>query len=211
MANGDDTQEARVAQQIREAAEFLEGYDAPWWFAGGRAIDLAQGRAVRRRHGIEVAVLRADQARLRERLAGFRVTAVVGGMTIPWEPGETLSPAVTEVRARHPERFPRPLRFFLQKSHAGLWFHHRKPVITRPLSALGGVTKDGLPHLAPEVVLLDMAAATGPEDEQDFAAALPALSGQARLWLARALRAGYPGHPWIERLSPPRPPVAEEE
>ncbi len=41
---------------------------------------------------------------------------------------------------------------------------------------------------------------TRPQDEQDFAAALPVLDAAQRRWLADALETTYGPHPWLGRL-----------
>jgi hypothetical protein len=65
-------------------------------------------------------------------------------------------------------------------------------VITRDASAI--------PIVRSEVQLLYMATAMEPKHLCDFDAAQPALSDVAATWLAEALAATLPGHPWIARL-----------
>ena len=65
-------------------------------------------------------------------------------------------------------------------------------------------TKDGIPYLRPEAVLLYKAARPGrsarPKDEADFAAVSPHLAADERQWLVGALDTVYPGHPWRDAL-----------
>jgi hypothetical protein len=57
---------------------------------------------------------------------------------------------------------------------------------------------NGIPYLAPEIVLLFKAKhAARDKDAADFARALPLLDAQRRQWLADALRIVHPGHDWL--------------
>jgi hypothetical protein len=61
-------------------------------------------------------------------------------------------------------------------------------------------TAEGIPYLAPEIVLLFKAKHTRPKDEDDFAATVPHL-GEARVrWLVDALERVHPGHRWLDEL-----------
>jgi hypothetical protein len=61
-------------------------------------------------------------------------------------------------------------------------------------------TRDGVPFLRPEGVLLYKAKLQRPKDEQDFASVLPKLDPSARNWLRDALRIAHPDHAWIAAL-----------
>ncbi len=81
------------------------------------------------------------------------------------------------------------------------WLFRRTPAIARPITALGGVTPEGIPYLAPEIQLLYKAKGLRAKDETDFTHALPALSGERRQWLRTALLTVHPDHPWLKRLT----------
>jgi hypothetical protein len=57
-------------------------------------------------------------------------------------------------------------------------------------------TAEGIPFVAPEIVLLFKAKAARPKDESDAAVVLPTLDAAQRAWLAAALDRVHPGHPW---------------
>ena len=80
------------------------------------------------------------------------------------------------------------------------WAFRRNPAIVRPLEAVGRRTADGVPYLDPSIQLLFKAKSSRPKDIADFNAVLAALSSAERVWLARALTATHPGHPWLARL-----------
>src|SRR5690349_11434383 len=51
-------------EDLRAVARWLGDFDAPWWVAGGWAIDLWVGGVSRDHSDIEISILREDQARL---------------------------------------------------------------------------------------------------------------------------------------------------
>jgi hypothetical protein len=59
---------------------------------------------------------------------------------------------------------------------------------------------EGIPYLAPEIVLLFKARHDRPKDQGDFTGVLPLLNPGRRAWLAAALARVHPGHPWISEL-----------
>ena len=75
------------------------------------------------------------------------------------------------------------------------------PVVASDIPGYAGVVRDGLPVLAPEIVLLFKAKQPSAKDEADFGVLEPRLEPAARTWLAGALRTAYAGHRWIEQLA----------
>jgi hypothetical protein len=51
----------------------MRGFHAPWWVAGGRALDLWMGRQTRAHQDVDVAVLRDDQKHLHEAFGGWEL------------------------------------------------------------------------------------------------------------------------------------------
>ena len=72
------------------------------------------------------------------------------------------------------------------------------------MSRVGLRSDDGIPYLAPEVVLLFKSkTSSGKErskDKSDFEEVYLRLEPERRMWLRWALLAVDPSHPWIERL-----------
>ena len=185
----------------RRVARVMEGFPRAWFVAGGWAIDLFLGRETRAHEDDEIAILRADQEEIRRHLAGWTFEKVVSGVREPWREGEELEPPIHEIHARSPGG--EILEILLNEAAGDLWRFRRNLDVARPLLELGLRSADGIPFLAPEVVLLYKAKAPRPCDEQDLAAVLPRLDIGRRGWLLRALEACHPGHPWIARLRPP--------
>jgi hypothetical protein len=88
----------------------------------------------------------------------------------------------------------------LNESARDDWVFRRDMRITRLLSKALCRTPDGVPFLAPEIVLLFKAKDPKPKDQDDFTRARPRLGIRRRLWLRGALETVHPGHPWIARL-----------
>jgi hypothetical protein len=73
----------------------------------------------------------------------------------------------------------------------------RDPSITRPLAEAIDRSRDGIPYLAPELVLLFKAKhSERARDRFDLERALPRLDRQQRRWLSAALERAHPGYEW---------------
>jgi hypothetical protein len=79
-----------------------------------------------------------------------------------------------------------------------MWVCRRDPSLRRPVADAIEHTRDGIPYLAPEIVLLFKAKHVREKDQADLARALPLLEPERRRWLAAALRTVHPDHAWIE-------------
>lgn len=179
--------------------DLLGGLSAPWWIAGGWALDLYAGRRLRRHEDIDVAVLRHDLGALAGQLDGWELHAAVGpGELRRWH-GEALQPHVHELWARPGADEPWACEFLLEDALGDEWRFRRDPRVRLPVGRLGAL-RDGLPLLAPEVALLYKAKAPDATGAADLAAVLPLLDESRRAWLAAALHLAHPGHEWIERL-----------
>ncbi len=188
----------------RGVKALMQGFPRAWFLAGGWALDLYLRRVTRPHEDVEIAVLREDQAAVRDHLAGWAFEKVTpapeGGRREPWRAGERLDPPVHEVHARRGTGEPRELEVLLDEAVEGRWRFRRDARVRRPLPDIGFVGILGVPILAPEIVLLYKAKAPRDVDEADFANALGALAPPRRAWLRKALRTAHPGHPWIARL-----------
>lgn len=117
-----------------------------------------------------------------------------------WDKGEWLDLPVHEIHAQKADRDPSKLEILLNESSGDEWRFRRNLKITRPLSMIGLFSKDGIPFLSPEIVLLYKAKDPTENDEADLNNALEVLRGKRRHWLKQAIQACYPGHPWIDIL-----------
>ncbi|MFD9396352.1 nucleotidyltransferase domain-containing protein [Streptomyces sp. NPDC060000] len=179
----------------------FSGLEAPWWVAGGFAIELAVGHRVRSHGDIDVLLLRRDQHAAQRALPGWQWWAAdPPGSLRPWAAGEVLPVGVHDIWCRPGPDDPWRIQVMLDESCGQEWVSRRDLRVRRPISTLGAASADGVPCLAPDVQLYYKAKAPRPKDEEDFDAALPVLTGQQRRWLIHAIAETYGPHPWIRRL-----------
>jgi Aminoglycoside-2''-adenylyltransferase len=176
----------------------MAGHPAPWWIAGGWAIDLHLGRETRPHADIDVLVLRADLPAIRDRLRGWDLHAAdPPGQLRPWLPSEALPERVHDVWCRPTPEDPWRLQLMIDEAVEGEWIYRQHPHIRRAVAGLRGpASTPGRPVLTPEIQLLHKSRHPRPKDEADFLAVLPALDERQRRWLLDALSLTAPAHPW---------------
>jgi hypothetical protein len=183
-----------------EVFERLGAVDAPWAFAAGWALDLFRGEVTREHEDVEIAVPAGAFHLIRDALAGYEFDVV--GAARRWALSDERAFAVIhQTWARDPMTGSYRLDVFREPHDGDTWICRRDPGIRRPYAEVVRRTPEGLPYVAPEVVLLFKARLMRPKDEQDFAGTLPLLDRPARLWLLESLSRVYPGHAWIGRLA----------
>lgn len=173
----------------------------PWWIAGGYAIELFVGHALRSHGDIDVLLLRRDQQKVHEVLDGWDIQAADPPGTLrPWHAGEWLPVGIQDIWCREHSDAPWRIQVMLDEADGDEWRSRRDARIRRPISSLGLLAEHGTPFLAPEVQLFYKSKRKLPKDEIDFAAALPLLDSDARRWLDEALAVTAPSHPWRTAL-----------
>jgi hypothetical protein len=183
--------DAWEALEPADVAEMLEGFDRPWWIAGGWALDLRLGRRLREHADVDVMILRRDQAELFRFLDRWDLCYATAHQTLqPWN-GEPLELPIHVVWARRPGSDSWTCEFLLDEADGDTWRYRRNRTVELPLARLGDRV------LAPEVVMLYKAKDPGPKEHADFVRVVGALDADARSWLRAALPQG---HPWRERL-----------
>ena len=182
--------------------ELLQGQsEAPWWLAGGYALELFAGRSWRSHDDIDVLVLRRDQHAIQEWLRGWEVYAAdPPGRLRRWRFGEWLAPGVHDLWCRETGDSPWRIQVMLDEAEGDRWVSRRDSRVTCSVESLGLTSAEGIPYLAPEVQLFYKARGVRPKDELDFDTVTPLLSAAQRDWLRDALSATHPGHPWTSRL-----------
>ena len=89
----------------------------------------------------------------------------------------------------------------IREPHDGdTWICRRDETIRFPYNDIILRTEDGIPYLAPELVLLFKAKAVRPKDQADFDATVPRMRLHQRELLAELLEQVHPGHAWLEDL-----------
>lgn len=187
---------------LAEVVSLFSGLPAPWWVAGGYAIELAVGHPVRHHGDIDVLVLRRDQLAAQHALADWEWWAVDPPGTLrPWKQEETLPAHVHDIWCRPTGHHPWRIQIMLDECHGAEWVSRRNSRIRRPAAALGLTTADGTPYLAPEIQLFYKAKGPRRKDQIDFTVTLPHLSTGQRRWLHGAIADTYGAHPWLQQLS----------
>ena len=193
----------------QDAAALFSSLDAPWWIAGGYAIDLFLGRVTRDHDDIDVQVLRRDQHAVRMALDGWDVQEANRTMEVspetwpfrPWVRDSALSSGVHDIWCRPRPEAPWALQLMIADTENDDWLFRRMPHIRRPIASIGRRTQGGIPYIAPEIQLLYKAKEPRGKNEADFLHALPYLDRASRQWLSRALAITHPGHAWLNALS----------
>lgn len=186
---------------LEELKRLFGSVSAPWWVAGGRALDMFLGHETRKHADIEVAVLRRDQLAFREALGKWDVQIAHAGELIPWKQGETITdPERHEIWARETKDGPWRLEVLLEESDGKRWMYRRNTRIGLNVADLGRRDAYGIQFMRPEVALLYKSAARRPVDETDFLYVLPRLDVAQRGWLCGALYTVDPTHRWLERM-----------
>ncbi len=197
----------REVKALLEVAEALGNLRAPFYFAGGWAIDLHLGRVTREHHDIDALVMRRDHLLLHKALKGFSLKKTIPhpdgmppnrGTIVEWPPGDKLELPVHQINAYRAGESQPAFQVMLAESRGSDWIFRRNPDVSMPLSRMGFYPLWGLPYLAPEIVLLFKAKHLEARDRADFDRAIPALSIDARRWLRDAIEKTHPGHEWLK-------------
>ena len=183
-------------------SRLMSSFDAPWWVAGGRALDLWIGRQTRVHQDVDVAILRADQKQLHETLGGWELYyATPDHRLLPYRSDRWLEVPLHGVWARPASDSPWLCEFLLTEHEGQQWVYRRNPAVRKPLDEVGVMSSArGVPILVPEIVLLYKAHELTEKDEADFRSALPHLSPSRKAWLLGTLDETTPNHPWTRRL-----------
>ena len=188
---------------ISEMQAVMAGFPAPWWIAGGWAVDLALGRQTRPHGDIDIAVLRRDQPALFDHLRDWDVQIVASKMFSPWKEDDWLEGGERfQFWVRRGAVTPWAFEVLLEETDGEDWLYRRDARVRLPLARFGTRDAAGIPHVSLPIALLYKSnRLTEARNATDFESALPTLDAAARLWLTSALETIAPGHPWTARLA----------
>jgi hypothetical protein len=182
-----------------EVAHRLTGTTTPWYVAGGWALDLFRGGKTREHGDVEIAVPAARFPEVRTRFPGY-VFDVVGTAQI-WENATPEALAAThQTWLRDPATGNYLLDVFREPHDGDTWICRRDETIRLPYADIIRHTPDGIPYLAPELVLLFKAKHARPKDQADFDGTVPHLTPAQRGTLAELLARVHPEHHWLADL-----------
>ena len=182
-----------------EVAERLAGVSAPWYVAAGWALDLFLGAQTRAHGDIEIAVPAAAFPAIRDRFPGYAFDAAGSGRI--WaEAAPDVLAAVYQTWLRDRATGDYLLDVFREPHDGDTWICRRDETIRLPYRDIIHRTADGIPYLAPELVLLFKGKHARPKDQADFEATLPHLTPSQRQSLAALLTRVYQEHRWLADL-----------
>jgi hypothetical protein len=182
-------------------SSLMRSFHAPWWVAGGRALDLWMGRQTRAHQDVDVAILRDDQKHVHETFGGWELYyATTDHRLVPYRSDHWLEVPLHGVWVRPAYDAPWLCEFLLNEHEDQQWVYRRNPAVRRRLDEVGVKALGGMPILVPEIVLLYKAHEPTEKDEADFRSALPLLTPSRKAWLLEALDETRPNHPWARRL-----------
>jgi hypothetical protein len=182
-----------------EVAQQLAGIATPWYVAAGWALDLFRGRQTREHGDIEIGIPAGTFPEIRGRFPGYIFDAV-GDRRI-WANATPEDLANThQTWLRDPASGRYLLDVFREPHDGDHWICRRDETIRLPYGDIIRHTADGIPYLAPELVLLFKAKHVRSKDQADFDGSLPHLTRHQRETLAGLLARVHPGHPWLAAL-----------
>ena len=176
----------------------LSDLTVPYWIAGGWAIDLAVGRVTRDHADVDIMLLERDEHALQTDLTQVDIQLIGrDGQPGPWPvgrrllagpgPGPRRPVAGPDRLVLHSRNLPLPAEVLLASAVGASWVYYRGArCISRPLADVTR-RRDGIPFLAPEVVLLFKSRSKSDKDQRDVETALPVLSAEQRSWLQDTL------------------------
>jgi uncharacterized protein CbrC (UPF0167 family) len=182
-----------------EVARHLAGIAAPWCVAAGWALDLFRGRQTREHGDIEIAVPAASFPEVRGRFPGYVFDGAGSGRIWADATPDVLA-AVHQTWLRDPATGNYLVDVFREPHEGDTWICRRDETIRLPYRDIIHRTGDGIPYLAPELVLLFKAKHAREKDQADFGATVPYMTTAQRETLAGLLARVHPGHPWLADL-----------
>lgn len=182
-----------------DIAHHLTGIPTPWYIAAGWALDLFRGKQTREHGDIEIAIPAASFPEVRDRFPGYIFDAVDIGRL--WENATPDVLAAThQTWLRDPVTGNYLLDVFREPHDGDTWICRRDETIRLPYRDIIRHTQDGIPYLAPELVLLFKAKHARPKDQADFNETVPHLTAAGRKTLAGLLARIHPEHHWLTAL-----------
>ncbi|MGW3178832.1 nucleotidyltransferase domain-containing protein [Kitasatospora sp. NPDC001119] len=182
-----------------EVAQRLAGIGTPWYVAAGWALDLFRGRRTRAHGDIEIGIPAAGFPEVRDRFPGYAFDAAGSGRIWADAAPEVLA-AVHQTWLRDPATGDYLLDVFREPHDGDTWICRRDETIRLPYREIIHHTRDGIPYLAPELVLLFKAKHVRDKDQSDFDATVPHLTPAQCETLTGLLARVHPGHRWLADL-----------
>jgi hypothetical protein len=183
--------------RLDEMASHLSMLRAPWWVAGGRAIDLYLGTQSRPHEDLDIGVLRRDVIEVLSTLSSCEIFEAKDGLLTRLGRSAIPRTSVNSLWCRPIGNQDWTFELMLDDSEGDCWAFRRDTTIQMPLSLAIRRDAQGVPFLAPEIQLLYKARSVRAKDQADFDCVGPRLDSVARAWLRVALNRTDPYHQWL--------------
>jgi len=183
------------------AAALLDGIEAPWWIAGGWALEAFSGVA-REHDDVDVAYFARDLPAVRRQFERTHHLWAVGfGAMRPVNDRFPRQPRwARQVWVREHALAPWLLDLVTTQGRVSAWTFRHDTSYVRPLAEATWLAADGLRYLAPELVLAYKARLDRPKDRGDFDAAWPLLDAEQRRWLVNTVQRLFPTCSWLPTM-----------
>ena len=173
---------------LQKARQTFSKFPVPWFVCGGQALSLYIGQELRTHGDLDLGIFRKDQALLYRHFGEGYFSYVHGGQKKPWD-GSFLHLPVHEIYVQQDNT---QFEILMNETDGKNWIYRRNPKVTLPLPQ-AIFARDGIPFLAPEIVLLFKSKHGRIKDQEDYAAIFPQMTEKQRNWLDWALSQGHEG------------------
>lgn len=180
-----------------EMASHLSMLCAPWWIAGGWAMDLYLGTQCRPHEDLDIGVLRRDVMKVLSLLSSWEIFEAKDGSLTRLGRDPLPRANVNSLWCRPVGDQDWAFELMLDDSEDDCWVFRRDTTIQMPLSLAIRRDAQGIPFLAPEIQILYKARSVRTKDQADFDHVGPRLDSVARAWLGNALNRIDPYHQWL--------------
>jgi len=181
--------------EIESVKSLLHNFPAPYWIAGGWAVDLFLGHQTRPHRDIEIAMDRKDQQALRNLKGITHIEYVQNGIKEIWA-GGFLNLPVHELHCYL--NTGKTVEVLLNEFDAVHWFYRRNRAIKRGREVFPSTPGGAMPI---EIVLLYKSGDMREVDQQDFNAAHLLLTPDQKDWLYNAISIQDMSHSWLRRMA----------
>lgn len=172
----------------------MDGFNAPWCFGGGWAIDGFLGRMTRPHDDVDIVIWRNDQLLCQRHFLNWEWEYYINREARPWSVGEFLNLPIHNAHAHYNTQH---LEMLMLEREENEWWFRRNHDIRMPKDRVMIPTSFGFNVLNPAVALLFKSNRLDEKDQHDFDYAYDRLSIVDQNWLNQSLSIINPDHPWI--------------
>lgn len=181
-------------------ANFMQGFDRPWWIIGGWAIEKWTG-ASRVHEDMDISIFASDAEAFRLFVAhGWTTWNMDNSWMRPFDHRFRDVRAGSSIWVRRDAQSAWVLDVPLTADEDGKWTNKKLPGHIAPLNEVTWVADDGLRYLRPEIALFMKHRLLRQKDRADAEVLLPRLDHEQSRWLRDAVAQVRPDHPWLESL-----------